>query len=570
MEPLVQHEWKESLIRVFVRIVPGSNGKSRPDWFSKAACVSSVIDAAAFARERNIEITLTAVIDVARGGQLDSALASLIAKFDFVLPIWGGSSARSWRALLEALDHSLTADAEDVLYFVEDDHLHSVDSIVRLDQGSADYRLCYVLESEHGKMADIEGGWATIAGGTSSFAVTARVFTKDRSRHRMMSRGGGAWDELSWRSIGGTSSPSGLAYVVWPFSKASPWRRKISHRTVRHAIFRAIALALSAQRHRTIKAMVPAGAAHVEPDMLPPGADWREISAAFGLDRDSAPAVVSLILPVLNGAEFIQEAIEGVRSQTFSDWNLIVLDDGSTDETVRLVREAGARDSRISLLRMFANTGKKGALAAGLALNQSELVMEINADDVLDSTALIKLIPPMVTDDCLDCSFGGHSIVDSTGAEDELHGEQIANLTGRSGLSIGYLDDALRRQLRSGLIPAGTCAMIRSSAIGPWPKFSNTHTDYWLAWRAARRGRVFYVGDKIAKYRVHSSNLTKSYYKRSKAADRIRMDISISRDVPKVLRVLLLKRVAVNIMYLVLGPTGVRWARALLWRHRAK
>ena len=70
---------------------------------------------------------------------------------------------------------------------------------------------------------------------------------------------------------------------------------------------------------------------------------------------------VSVIMPVYNTENFVADAIKSVQAQTFSDWQLLVCDDGSTDKSLEVVRALAKVDSRISVLR---NTGPKGAAGA--------------------------------------------------------------------------------------------------------------------------------------------------------------------------------------------------------------
>ena len=59
---------------------------------------------------------------------------------------------------------------------------------------------------------------------------------------------------------------------------------------------------------------------------------------------------VSIILPVRNGARFLASSLESVRMQTWADWELIAVDDGTTDATPSILAEYVARDPRIRLL----------------------------------------------------------------------------------------------------------------------------------------------------------------------------------------------------------------------------
>jgi glycosyltransferase involved in cell wall biosynthesis len=67
--------------------------------------------------------------------------------------------------------------------------------------------------------------------------------------------------------------------------------------------------------------------------------------------------LVSVIMPNYNGARYISEAIESVISQTYPIWELIIIDDCSTDNSVNIIEEYVTKDERIKLIRLLKNSG---------------------------------------------------------------------------------------------------------------------------------------------------------------------------------------------------------------------
>ena len=96
--------------------------------------------------------------------------------------------------------------------------------------------------------------------------------------------------------------------------------------------------------------------------------------------QQPSPAV-SILMPVRNEAPFLPQALRSLLAQTFSDWELIAVDDGSTDDTPRILSQAANTDSRIRVLQ---NEGKGlvPALNRGLAACSAPLVARMDADDV--------------------------------------------------------------------------------------------------------------------------------------------------------------------------------------------
>ena len=94
-------------------------------------------------------------------------------------------------------------------------------------------------------------------------------------------------------------------------------------------------------------------------------------------------STVAIIVPAYNAARFLTLTLQSVVNQTFQDWSLMVIDDGSKDTTAVISQEWVGRDARIQFFRQE-NTGVAGARNRGLALSDpsSEFVAFLDADDL--------------------------------------------------------------------------------------------------------------------------------------------------------------------------------------------
>lgn len=116
--------------------------------------------------------------------------------------------------------------------------------------------------------------------------------------------------------------------------------------------------------------------------------------------------VLSVILPVYNGREFLDEAINSVLSQEFPDLELILVDDGSTDTSGRICDEYAARHDRVTALHT-ANRGLSAARNCGLDAARGEWVSFIDADDALRPGALKMLMELALHSEDTDMAVGG-------------------------------------------------------------------------------------------------------------------------------------------------------------------
>jgi glycosyltransferase involved in cell wall biosynthesis len=89
---------------------------------------------------------------------------------------------------------------------------------------------------------------------------------------------------------------------------------------------------------------------------------------------------VSVVTPAYNAAAFVRETIDYVRSQTFEDWELLVVDDGSTDNTAAIVEEYAKRDVRIRLLRQR-NMGPSAARNRAMRAARGAFFAFLDSDD---------------------------------------------------------------------------------------------------------------------------------------------------------------------------------------------
>ncbi len=101
------------------------------------------------------------------------------------------------------------------------------------------------------------------------------------------------------------------------------------------------------------------------------------------IEKSPSPAI-SLIMPAKNEARFIAEAIEAVRKADFQDWELVIVDDHSEDDTFNIARGFAEEDRRIRVLKN-AGAGKVQGLNTGYNQSTGNTLKFIDADDILDS-----------------------------------------------------------------------------------------------------------------------------------------------------------------------------------------
>ena len=91
---------------------------------------------------------------------------------------------------------------------------------------------------------------------------------------------------------------------------------------------------------------------------------------------------LSVIMGVYNGQPFLSKAIESILNQTFTDFEFIICDDCSTDDSAKILREFAAKDSRIRLLQNKQNKGLAATLNNCLNIARGTFIARMDCDDI--------------------------------------------------------------------------------------------------------------------------------------------------------------------------------------------
>jgi glycosyltransferase involved in cell wall biosynthesis len=199
-----------------------------------------------------------------------------------------------------------------------------------------------------------------------------------------------------------------------------------------------------------------------------------------------------------NYARFIPEALESVRAQTFTDWELVVVDDGSTDRTPEAVRPYLA-DRRVRYFRSD-TLGQTRAKNLGVALSRGEFVAFLDADDAWEPTKLEKQLPLFGADPAIGVVFCKRILVDETGA----------TIPARGGAH--PTRGAVLGQMFTQNFVCFSSSVVRRevfSRVGRFDPQWDLSIDYDLWLRVAKFYRFEFVDEELVRYRTGHGNLSK-------------------------------------------------------------
>lgn len=205
---------------------------------------------------------------------------------------------------------------------------------------------------------------------------------------------------------------------------------------------------------------------------------------------------VSVIIPTYNHARFLGEAIDSALRQTHAPGEVIVIDDGSTDETADVLTRY---EGRIKIVSQQ-NRGVAAARNAGVALASGQLLAFLDADDVWLPAKLERQVARFQAEPDIGLVHCGVDEIDADGAR--LRRVQ-------DGLE-GWVADDMLLSMRSVILGGGSGAMIPLALIkdaGGFDEALSTSADWDLYYRLARRYRVGFIREVLLSYRIHGSNM---------------------------------------------------------------
>jgi teichuronic acid biosynthesis glycosyltransferase TuaG len=138
--------------------------------------------------------------------------------------------------------------------------------------------------------------------------------------------------------------------------------------------------------------------------------------------------LVSIIIPTYNTEKFIGDTLQSVQNQTYQNWEMILVDDASTDRTVSVIEEFAKNDSRIKLFKLEKNSGNGFARNIALEKAVGKYIAYLDADDLWFSNKLEKQIGFLKANN-LHFTFSFYDCIDEEGNSLNRRVEAPINLT---------------------------------------------------------------------------------------------------------------------------------------------
>lgn len=205
----------------------------------------------------------------------------------------------------------------------------------------------------------------------------------------------------------------------------------------------------------------------------------------------------SVIMPVFNGDKYLKIAIESILNQTFCDFEFIIINDGSIDNTEKIILDFN--DKRIRYVKNNMNMGIVYSLNKGIKIAQGEYIARMDADDICEKYRLEKQIKYL----------DAHKDIMVLGSAIKIFGKYSYEEIRRFNKD----PEKLKVDLLFSSCLAHPSVMIRSVIFKEY-EYNNEFCgveDYELWWRISLKHKISNLDDVLLFYRVHENQITNNY-----------------------------------------------------------
>lgn len=208
--------------------------------------------------------------------------------------------------------------------------------------------------------------------------------------------------------------------------------------------------------------------------------------------------LVSIVLPIYNGEKYMRQSIDSILSQTYQNWELLIVDDGSTDQTANIALEYTKKDSRIHYHKNPQNMRLPRTLNRGFSLAQGDYLTWTSDDNYYYPTAIETMLRAL-QDNEKHFAFASCDVINETG-------ENVEVITVHEG----------SKKMLLGSNSVGACFLYSREVYENTGEYDPEMTlvedfDYWQ--RICMRYEPICISEKLYAYRWHDGALTSTMRK---------------------------------------------------------
>jgi glycosyltransferase involved in cell wall biosynthesis len=213
---------------------------------------------------------------------------------------------------------------------------------------------------------------------------------------------------------------------------------------------------------------------------------------------------VSVCIPTYNRANFLTYSVNSVLRQTYGDFELIICDDGSSDNTLAVV--AQWQDARIRYIRQPQNIGRSRNMRSGFDAAKGEYFIKFDDDDAIAPEFLEKTVAILDANPTVDFVCTNHWIIDRKGIKSESATQENAAKWGKDRLKLGIIPDLIEQTFRYQSLQVGSTLFRRNclTEVNYMRPEADGCEDFDLLVRLALAGKQgYFLPEFLMEYRFH-------------------------------------------------------------------
>jgi teichuronic acid biosynthesis glycosyltransferase TuaG len=218
--------------------------------------------------------------------------------------------------------------------------------------------------------------------------------------------------------------------------------------------------------------------------------------------------MVTIITPTYNSSKYIGATIESVLNQTYTNWELLITDDCSTDNTIKIVESYVKNDNRIKLFKLATNSGAAIARNNSIAMSKGRFIAFLDSDDLWKKNKLETQLEFMTKNNLSFC-FTGYEIINHKGIPLNI-------MVDSSQHGFFNYSDMLKKKATLGCCTV----MLRKKSFKGLLEMPNIRTgqDYafWLKLLKNSNHNAYILPELLSKYRISPNSISRNKFKKAR------------------------------------------------------
>lgn len=209
--------------------------------------------------------------------------------------------------------------------------------------------------------------------------------------------------------------------------------------------------------------------------------------------------LVSILVPVHNAAAYLPALIASVRAQTYANWELVLVDDRSSDASFSLMEAAAAADGRVTALQNATNLGPSATLNRAATQAVSDLLFRLDADDTMTADRLQKQVGFLRQHPEIGLLGSAYREIDGRG-----------RVRGRHGSTVRESEELRAKFMFTNAMGHSTVVYRRAAfeRVGGYDESLRASLDYDLLARLSTVTACGFLPEPLVHYRTHAENIT--------------------------------------------------------------